>query len=165
MKFDSPKFKSPLLLLMRLGLAATFIWSAVHHLRDPIAFVIKVNEYDILPATLVEPFAVALPWVMVVSSGLLVVGLLTRPAAAAQGMMLLSFIVAVGVNIFRDKVMGCGCFSEEGSKIGWPLVIQDIFLLLLAVILIWQTGGRWSLDDMIYRFINGKKDANHNPSS
>lgn len=143
---------------MRLGLAATFLWSAVHHLRDPIAFVIKVSEYDILPASLVEPFAIWLPWVMAVSSGLLVIGLLTRPAAGSQALMLLSFIIAVGVNIYRDKVMGCGCFSEEGSQIGWPLIIQDISLLLLTVILIWRGGGAWSADNIIYRLIFGKKD-------
>jgi len=160
MKFFLSKTKNFLLLLMRFGLAGTFFWSAVHHLRDPLAFVIKVSEYEVLPARLVEPFAMVLPWAMMVSSGLLVIGLFTRPASGVQALMLVSFIAAVGINIFRDKVMGCGCFSEEGSQIGWPLLVQDLSFLLLAVILILQGGGAWSFDRWFYRLLFRDKEFN-----
>ena len=148
---------SPVLLLLRLGLAAVFLYSAAHHLQDPIALVIKVSEYDILPAKWVESFALVMPWAMVGTSVLLILGLATRPAAGAQGLMLLSFIIAVGVNIYRDKVMGCGCFSEQGSRIGWPLVVQDVSLLLLGLTLVFQGGGKWSFDTVVYRYIIGGK--------
>ena len=154
MNLDSSKLWSPALLLLRLGLAATFLYSAVHHLSDPIAFVIKVSEYDVLPASLVEPFALVLPWAMVGSSILLAAGLVTRPAAGALGLMLLSFIIAVGINIYRDKVMGCGCFSEQGAAIGWPLVLEDVSLLLLTLALIFRGGGRWGLDSKVYPYID-----------
>lgn len=140
-------------LVVRLVLAALFLYSAVHHLRDPFTFMNKVNEYDILPSTWVQPFAYVLPWAMVVCAGLLVIGLATRPAAAGLGLMLISFITAIAVNIYRDKVMGCGCFSEEGHAIGWPLVIQDIVLLAGTVFLVLRGGGRMSVDEVVMRAI------------
>jgi uncharacterized membrane protein YphA (DoxX/SURF4 family) len=137
------------MLLLRLLLAVVFIWSGWHKALDPIGFVIKVNEYEILPARWVEPFALALPWAMIVTSGLLAAGLLTRPAAAGQALMLLSFIVAVSVNIYRDRVLGCGCFSEQGSQIGWGLVTQDICLMGLAALVAVKGAGRFSVDGAI----------------
>jgi uncharacterized membrane protein YphA (DoxX/SURF4 family) len=135
--------------LVRLVLAGVFIYSAGFHIRDPFTFMNKVNEYDILPSAWVQPFAYILPWAMAGCAGLLVFGLATRLAAAGLAGMLVSFIVAIGVNLYRDRVLGCGCFSEEGHSIGWPLVIQDVLLLAATANLILQGGRRFALDALI----------------
>ena len=128
-------FQSPwLALLGRLVLGITFIWSSIHKIQDPVAFALLVYDYEILPAVLVNPFAYALPWVELSSGVLILLGLFTRPAASAQFLMLASFIIAIAVNLFRAKVLGCGCFSEEGGQpIGWDLVGRDLGLMLLCV--------------------------------
>ena len=57
-------FKSPWLSVAgRLVLGATFIWSSIHKIKDPVAFALLVYDYDILPGKLVNPFAYSLPWV------------------------------------------------------------------------------------------------------
>jgi uncharacterized membrane protein YphA (DoxX/SURF4 family) len=153
----SPSLESRIMdgvaLLLRLVLAGLFIYSAILHIRDPFTFMNKVNEYNILPSAWVQPFAYILPWSMAVCAGLLVIGLAVRPAAAGLGLMLVSFIIAIGVNIYRDRVLGCGCFSAEGHAIGWPLVIQDIFLLAATIFLVLRGAGRFSIDAFIKRIL------------
>lgn len=139
-----------LLLAGRLLLAGLFTYSAWVHLRDPVAFQIKVNEYNILPPAWERPFALILPWIMLGSSILLALGFFSRPAASALTLALASFLIAVGVNLYRQRVMGCGCFSEEGARIGWGLMAFDSFLLLLSLGLVVEGGGRFSLDQVIF---------------
>lgn len=133
-------------LLARVLLAGLFVYSAWHKILDPLSFQIKVNEYEILPAAWEAIFARVAPWVMMVSAGLLLLGLLTRVGAGALALMLMSFMVAIGVNVYRDRVLGCGCFSEEGHQVGWLLVVQDFGLFLVSGYLVWRGGGRWSVD-------------------
>ncbi|HUT53550.1 MAG TPA: MauE/DoxX family redox-associated membrane protein [bacterium] len=140
-------------LAARLFLAGLFIYSSWHKIQDPIAFQIKVNEYEILPAAWEATFARVAPWVMMVSAELLVLGLLTRAGAGALLLLLVSFMVAIGVNVYRDRVLGCGCFSEEGHQVGWLLVVQDLALFLVAGWLAWRGGGRWSVDHVAGRFL------------
>jgi len=133
-------------LVFRLLLSVLFIWSAWHKIQDPVSFQVKVNEYEILPVSWEEPFAYILPWVMVTSSGMLAAGILTRLAAATQAGMLAMFMVAIGVNVYRERVLGCGCFSEEGSPLGWDLLLLDAGLLSVAAALVIFGGGLISID-------------------
>ena len=149
-----------LAVLARLILAGLFIYSAWQKLLDPLSFMIKVNEYEILPAVLEEPFAYIAPWVMVISSVLLILGLGTRLGGGALGLLLISFLIAIGVNIYRDRVLGCGCFSEEGAQVGFGLLFQDMMLLGLAAYLVWRGGGKLSVDSLLpFRlFAPGRKN-------
>ena len=137
--------------LLRMFLAGLFVYSAWHKIQDPIAFMIKVNEYDVLPVSWEETFAYVLPWAMVISSGLLLIGFLTRAGAAAQALMLISFMIAIGVNVYRDRVLGCGCFSEEGHQVGPLLVALDFILFALAAYLVIRGPRRISLDALIFK--------------
>lgn len=149
-------WKSPYLALLgRLLLGTTFIWSSLHKLKDPTAFALLVYDYDLLPARLVNPFAYTLPWVEVLSGVLMLAGVFTRVAAAAQFLMLLSFIIAIAVNLFRAKVLDCGCFSEDGGHtIGWDLVGRDLGLMLLCVQVFWYSK-KFALGPWLWKKVRG----------
>ena len=145
------RIENYLALVLRLTLAGLFLWSAGHKVLDPMSFLVKVHDYQILPDSLEKPFAYLLPWAMLASAVFLILGLLTRVAAAGQTLMLISFLAAIGVNIYRDRVLGCGCFSEEGHPIGWWLMVQDCFLILLAGYLAARGGKKFSLDRLVWK--------------
>ncbi len=137
-------------LIFRLVLAGLFLYSAIPKALDPIVFVLKVDEYMVLPAAWSEPFAYFLIWSMIAASLSLVPGILTRAGAVGGGLLLISFIIAIGINLYRDRVgLDCGCFGEEGSAIGWRLVTQDVLLLACASYLVARGGRRFSIDALI----------------
>jgi len=151
-------FKSPWLSMAgRLALGVTFIWSSIHKIQDPVAFALLVYDYEILPAVLVNPFAYTLPWVELASGVLILLGLFTRIAVSAQFLMLASFIIAIAVNLFRAKVLGCGCFSEEGGHpIGWDLVGRDLGLMLLCLQVFFYYQRRLALGPWLWGKIRKK---------
>ena len=152
-------FKSPWLSIAgRLVLGATFIWSSIHKIKDPVAFALLVYDYEILPGQLVNPFAYSLPWVELGSGVLILLGLFTRVAAGAQFLMLSSFVIAIAVNLFRSKVLGCGCFSEEGgSTIGWDLVGRDLGMMLWAAQIFLYYQRRLALGPWLWGKIRKEK--------
>jgi len=151
-------FKSPWLAIAgRLVLGVSFIWSSVYKIKDPMAFAVLVYDYEILPAKLVNPFAYSLPWVELVSGVLLLLGLFTRLAATTQFLMLSSFVIAIAVNLFRAKVLGCGCFSEGGHPIGWDLVGRDLGMMLWAVQIFLYYQRRLALGPWLWGKIRKKE--------
>jgi hypothetical protein len=64
-------------------------------------------------------------------------------------MMLISFIIAISVNIYRDKVLGCGCFSEEGHQVGPLLIGLDLLLFAITSYLAARGGRRFSVDALM----------------
>ncbi|MFO8057932.1 MAG: MauE/DoxX family redox-associated membrane protein [bacterium] len=164
-------------LLVRVLLAFLFIYSAWHKIEDPVSFQMKVYEYEFPPASWVEsvnswtgfdfhpeewtgPVSRVLPWLMVISGALLLVGFLSRAGALLQVFMLLLFTAAIEVNIYREVVMSCGCFSEEGHSIGIDLVVRNLFLLVLSGYVLDRGPGRFALDRFLLKIYRGLGDKN-----
>jgi hypothetical protein len=57
-----------------------------------------------------------------------------RSAAIVVSALLLSFIVAVGINLARGRDLDCHCFGRATRRpIGWQLLLQDAALLGAAI--------------------------------
>ncbi len=130
-----------LTLLCRLALGATFLVAAWPKLLDPPAFAKAMAAYALMPAWAVHPAALVLPWLEALTGLALVLGLRPRAAAAWLGFLLLTFALALGINLARRHPVDCGCF-----QVGAPdrstdarladmrgALLRDLGLLLLAV--------------------------------
>lgn len=159
-------------LLVRILLAGLFIYSAWHKIADPISFQMKVYEYEFPPTSWVEavnswtglevhpeewvgPVSRVLPWLMVISGALLLFGFLSRGGALLQVLLLLLFTAAIEVNIYREVVMSCGCFSEEGHAIGNDLVARNLVLLVLSGYVLDRGPGRFAVDAFLLKIYRG----------
>jgi len=131
-------------LLALLLLAVVFGLAAFLKLRDLEVFAAVVEQYRLLPAKLVRPFAYALPVVELVA----VLGLLwptTRGAAAAVLiLLLLAFAAAMAVNLARGRSdIDCGCFvGPHKQRISWPLVLRNLVFAGMGAGLLAEPTGR-----------------------
>lgn len=133
-----------LALPLALGLAATFIASALPKLRHPKGFVFAVMNYRVLPDTLSIPYGWLLPPLELGLALTLLFGIALPWAALALGMLLVSFIVAVGINLGRGNDIPCNCFGNNRGTtrpISRTLVLQDAGLLLGALALAGLSWG------------------------
>ena len=136
---------SAALLCTRLALGGTMLWAGWEKIPEPIFFVQTVHAYDILPGVLATPFAVVVPWIEVVIGLALVLGLWTRESALVSAALLVSFGVAIGINIYRGAEIDCGCFGAEGGRDSLPMaLLQDLLLLAAALaLLIFRHSNSW----------------------
>ena len=130
--------------LSAIVLGVAFVYASLDKIWAPGDFARIVYHYRLigpdqhlgpLPANLL---AITLPWMEVLAGVLLIAGFWRREAAAVTGLMLVTFIFAVGWALALGIDMeNCGCFSVTGAgrAVGWELLFGDVGLLALAVIL------------------------------
>jgi uncharacterized membrane protein YphA (DoxX/SURF4 family) len=124
-------------LAVRLALGAIFVLASISKIAYPGAFAEIVSNYQILPAMLVNPAAIVLPWMELVLGLLLLAGLWLPGAALASLTLLTLFFAALLYNMARGINVHCGCFSVSTSgspQMLWYLVRDSLFLLLGAAL-------------------------------
>jgi len=128
--------------LLGLFLGGVLIWASLDKLRYPDRFADIVREYDMLPAGLVNAFALVMPWAEVVTGAALILGLWRRAAGLLSVALFAAFMVSIAQALLRGLEIECGCFDVSGmsaSKAGWDLFARDAGLLLASA-LVWRRG-------------------------
>ncbi|MFQ5615220.1 MAG: MauE/DoxX family redox-associated membrane protein [Anaerolineales bacterium] len=137
-------------LLARLVLGLVFLRSGLGKVFDRRRTVQSVVAYDILPESIARVYGVLLPWVELTLAGLLLTGLWTQAAAYGLSLLLVSFGIAVSINLIRHKEMDCGCAGRGAQeKLSWRTLVRVIVLFMLAVGASWLDSGYFSLDEYI----------------
>lgn len=121
-------------LLCRYSLAVIFGHSGAVKMIDLADFRLAVRNYELVPQRLLGAFAIGLPVAELACAGLLVVGVLTGPAAAFLGVMLAVFVFAISVNLLRGRTFSCGCSGKTSSDITWRHVIANALLAIAAAL-------------------------------
>jgi uncharacterized membrane protein YphA (DoxX/SURF4 family) len=126
-------------LVARIILGLVFISAALPKIADPPGFAKAIWAYDLFPAWSLNPLALALPWLELLCGLALCLGIWGRAAALWVAALLLSFSLALSINLARHHPVDCGCFgstahqteSERLADMRWSL-LRDFGLLLLA---------------------------------
>lgn len=131
----SPALSRALTTVARLVVGIVLIAAALDKIAAPDAFAKNIINYDMVPVSLVNLMALILPWMELITGTALVLGIWVRAGAAIAAALLLVFIVAISAAMAQGLNINCGCFSQtgEGTKVGWPKVLENTGLTLLAV--------------------------------
>jgi uncharacterized membrane protein YphA (DoxX/SURF4 family) len=118
-----------ILLVLRLVIAGTFIRAGAAKLPDRREFRLAIENYQILPASLVPAAAVTVPAVEITVGLLFLLGVFPAESAAVLAAVLLCFSAAIAVNLARGRVFDCGCDSSVAPQaISWRhVVVNTIF--------------------------------------
>jgi uncharacterized membrane protein YphA (DoxX/SURF4 family) len=115
----------------------------------------SVRAFQLVPASLVRPFAYALPALELVLAGLLLLGLGTRLAAAVTAGLMVMFGFGIATAWGRGLSIDCGCFGATGTTVADPVpgyvrdLLRDTGFLLMAGLLCWRPHSRLSLDALL----------------
>jgi protein-disulfide isomerase len=143
--------------VVRLVLAAVWVWVAVARIADPAASVDAVRAYQLLPEVLERGIGYGLPFVALALAVLLLVGLAVRVAAAASAVLFLLQLVGLVAAAGRGLRIACGCLGSggvlpTGQTTSYPRDIAIVaVLLVLAAALAWWPQTRYALDDTVRR--------------
>jgi uncharacterized membrane protein YphA (DoxX/SURF4 family) len=122
-------------------LGLIFIYSAWPKIADPPGFAEMVWNYRILPAELVNPAAMILPWLELLAGLALVSGLLRKGAALIAAGMLIIFIAALAFDLARGVAVDCGCFSVAAQAKTQAELFMDMKIDLLRDTLLLGVAG------------------------
>ena len=128
----------------RIILGIVFIWASWDKLLAPADFARVIHNYQILPAVLVYPAALILPWVEIVCGVLLVIGRFTKGAVLVVNLMLVIFITAYLSTLIRGLDVDCGCFtvSLQAAKRSYFLFFRDLLFLGAGIaVFIYEIGS------------------------
>lgn len=151
------KYRDPLGwagLVVRLVLAAVWAWAALSKIGDPRTFVRAVRAYDATPEWLSQAIGYGLPMLELVLAVLLLIGLITRYAAAVSALLFVVFIVGIVQAGARGIKLACGCFGGGGTSTSTSYtldVLRDLGLLVLALYLVLVGLTRLSVDEWIIK--------------
>ena len=130
--FDNSRIE----LAARWILGITFIYASFHKIIAPADFAKILYGYDLFPGVLINLITVVLPFVELFSGLALILGIYPRSAALIVNGMLLSFIIALSINLVRGHEFDCGCFSsgQTGHTSSVELMlVQDIIYFVMGL--------------------------------
>jgi uncharacterized membrane protein YphA (DoxX/SURF4 family) len=126
-------------LILRWALGITFLVAALPKILDPMALARIIDGYALVPEAWIDPSAYILPWVEVAAAFSLIFGVFPRYGLYLINLLLLVFIVAISINVFRGHEFDCGCFSVESTEAPaspiW-LLVRDALMLVIGLHLV-----------------------------
>lgn len=144
-------------LVLRLLLAAVWIWAAVSKLGDPSAFVRAVRAYDLVPDWLAKGIGYGLPFLEISLGVFLAIGLGTRLVSIVSGLLFVAFLIGIVQASARGLTIECGCFGgggsvQDGQSTTYTLdILRDIGLLIAAALVAWVARTRYDADEVVRR--------------
>ena len=123
-----------LLLMIRITLGFIFIYSGAEKITDPEAFAISISNYRLIPVSILNIFAIALPWIELFAGVLLMFGIAVKENSTIIFSLLLIFTIAIIISLFRGLSIDCGCFGK-GTQIGLMKLGENLLMLVGALLL------------------------------
>jgi uncharacterized membrane protein YphA (DoxX/SURF4 family) len=127
------------LLICRVIIAFIFIYAGAEKISNPESFAVSISNYKILPTSLINIFAITLPWIELVSGVLLLLGIFVKENSIINLSLLFVFTLAIIISMFRGLNIDCGCFGAD-NKIGLLKLIENS-LMILATFLLARYGS------------------------
>jgi uncharacterized membrane protein YphA (DoxX/SURF4 family) len=140
------------ILALRLFIGGMFVFASITKILHPDKFAIAIDNYHFLPTSLVNLWALTLPWVELFVGLFLVAGIFTEGAALVSALMYVSFIIALSSALARGLDISCGCFEqagqEKGGSISWLYLVRDSSLLAGSLIIAYGYRGKLAVEQL-----------------
>ncbi len=138
-------------LVVRLVLGAVALWAGVAKVSDLEGSVRAVLAYDLVSGALADLAGYGLPVVELVLGLLLLGGLLTRPVAVVNGLLMLVYVGGVSSAWARGLSIDCGCFGGGGAVDPdetqyVSVILRDLALVVGSAFLARWPRSRYSVD-------------------
>jgi putative oxidoreductase len=132
-----------IMLTLRLGLGALFIYTGAGKAADPMSFLMNVRSFQILPDPYAAWVAMGLPWLEILAGLALVSGVLVEGGLSCIAGMLGVFLWAFIHSWQRGLDVNCGCFGKQDAATDYTqAILQDALLLTVTLALLIHRGRR-----------------------
>ncbi len=126
-----------LVLACALVLGGVFLYAGIDKLRDPLHFSDSINAFAILPPTLIDLLALALPFFEIICAILVFLPPTRKVGALALMLASSMFFLALLSALLRGLVLDCGCFGTgvPSRPRMWTELVLDLLLIAGATLI------------------------------
>lgn len=154
-QWESGRLPDLIGLVARLILGGALIWAGAVKVTNPAQSALAVRAFKLLSYDVAGYVGYGLPVFEILLGLLLAVGLLTRLAAAAGGLLMLAFIFGISWAWAHGYSIDCGCFGGGGtiaaSQTQYPQeILRDIAFAACAGWLVVRPRTPYSLDQRLF---------------
>ena len=123
-----------ILVVCSLILSYVFVVASIHKLKNVHEFRQTLDNYQILPESLLGLFVFSIPALELVSGIALLVPYTAHAAAISVAILLMMYMSAIGLNLLRGRrTIDCGCGgTEQKQAISEWLMLRNGVLLFFA---------------------------------
>lgn len=134
-------------LVLRVLVGGTLVAAGLLKIGHPASLAASIAAFRLLPAAIVGPLALALPYVELLLGVYLILGLFTRAVAALVALQFLFYAAAIASAILRHIPANCGCFGPGDTAVAdWPHVGLDSLLAAAAIFVAYRAPGALAID-------------------
>lgn len=138
---------SVIVVLLRVALGATLIAAGALKIPHPEQLAAAIAGFRLLPAGVVAPLALGLPYFEVLVGLYVTIGLFTRVAAWVACAQFVVYAAAIASAVVRGIPASCGCFGpNDTATADWPHVAVDLGLALVGAVVALGAPGPLSVD-------------------
>lgn len=125
------------ILAIRIIVGGIFIYASIDKIIHPDAFARIIHNYRLFAPSLINIFAIIIPWIEFISGVLLIIGWKYKAANLIIGGMLAAFIIALAISYARGININCGCFSTAASTKSDLLarILEDVLMVAGCIII------------------------------
>lgn len=106
-----------------------------------------IAGFRLLPAGVVGPMALALPYIELLLGAYLVAGLFTRAVAVIAALQFGIYAAAIASAVVRHIPANCGCFGPaDTAAADWPHVAFDLVLAAASAFIAYGAPGVLAVD-------------------
>jgi hypothetical protein len=119
--------------LIRLGIGGMFIFASIFKIAEPKGFAILIAQYQFLPQSLVNLWALILPQFEFWFGIALIITPFVKECTLVILGLFASFIIAIVWALALNLGITCGCFQIDGAQSKsetWTALIRDLVLLV-----------------------------------
>ena len=137
-------------LIGRLLIGILFIVSGLTKLFALDRFIITVYQFKLIPEFIIPYFAFTLPIIEYLLGFSLLLGMFIRQAAQGLQFLVVTFILAIIINLIRGNIVECGCFGNFiVEHISISILLRDFLLLSLSIFISRQNEHIFALQNYI----------------
>jgi uncharacterized membrane protein YphA (DoxX/SURF4 family) len=127
-------------------LAIIFLYAGIEKVIYPDDFAVAIYKYRLLPDFTIYFVAVFLPWLEIIITLSLIIGINVRGAALLSSLLFMIFATALTINLVRGLDISCGCFGASSGNINWLYLVRDFSLFCISlIVLLYNRGWRYFL--------------------
>jgi putative oxidoreductase len=134
-------------LIVRVILGGLLALAGASKIGHPAALASAIAGFRLLPAAIVGPLALALPYVELMLGAYLIAGLFTRVVAVICALQFLTYGAAIALAVVRHIPANCGCFGPNDAAVAdWPHVGFDLVLSAASAFVAYAAPGALAVD-------------------